>query len=329
VTYDCAGREASDQPRRSQAYRNRVAGPTSAGRADAVRRASPSRRRHDWARSRRGRNHRPRSRHRFAFVHIDLGPVDRPSRARTGFRRGSGCSRPARHRASGAKFGVIVKNLPAPCSSAGFGTLGLARSFGAQGSSSWKLPHRRAIPQRPFREVARGVHVYRANMLRRMRHPQSVLRRCQCGVWIPVKEPRTLTIHVIDDLGNGRPALDPAVSDRHWLPRKAPHVVVTRERVDRAPRRRSGESCGLRRHRVTGVTGKDFSNTACRRHGAGAGSTRRLRLRSRTGVGDRDRDLARRVRSARRSWPRISMSDAHTTSSMSDLGDGDFRSDQR
>lgn len=263
VTYDVRGAGASDRPRRRAHYALELLAADLRAVAAAVSPEAPVHVvGHDWGSIQAWEAiTEPGADHRFASYTSISGPcIDHVGywlRARLRLRPGA-VRDVARQARKSWYVGLIHLPLVLPLS----WRLGLARSFGPGIERLEGLPHRESYPARTLaRDGARGVQLYRANILRRLRRPQQRRTTVPVQVLIPVKD-RYVSSQLMDDLGQWTDRLwVRRVHAGHWLPRKAPHVVadcVTEliEHLDGAP-----ESRALRRTRVSGEAAAGTSRT--------------------------------------------------------------------
>jgi len=280
VTYDVRGAGASDRPWRRKHYRLEVLADDLRAVADAVSPNSPVHVvAHDWGSIQSWEAITdPGAEQRFSSYTSISGPsidhVGHWFRARLGLRP-KGLGEVARQVVKSWYIAMFQLPRLAPLG----WRLGVASSFGPGIEKLERLPHRDGYPSKTLaRDGARGVQLYRANMIRRLRHPQERHTTVPVQVLIPVKD-RYVSPQLMDHLAQWTDRLwVRRVQTGHWLPRKAPHVVSNAvseliDHLDGAP-----ESRALRRHRVTGSTGKEFANQLVVVTGAGSGIGRETAL---------------------------------------------------
>lgn len=280
VTYDVRGAGASDRPRRRKSYRLELLADDLRAVADAVAPDSPVHVvAHDWGSIQAWEAITdPGAEQRFASYTSISGPsIDHVAhwmRARVGLNPKS-LAQLGKQASRSWYIGLFQLPLIAPLG----WRLGVGKTFGPGIEKMEELPHRDGYPAKTIaKDGARGVQLYRANMLPRLRHPQERRTSVPVQVLIPLKD-RYVSPALMDDLDQWTDDLwVRRVHTGHWLPRKAPDVVarsVTElvEHVGGAP-----ESRSLRRHRITDTARKEYADALVVVTGAGSGIGRETAL---------------------------------------------------
>lgn len=280
VTYDVRGAGASDRPRARKHYRLELLADDLRAVADAVSpHAAVHLVGHDWGsiQSWEAITDAGGERRFASYTSISGPSIDHIgywTRARLR-PRPKPLAQVIRQASRSWYIGVFQVPLVAPLA----WRLGLARTFGPGIEKLEGLPHRDGYPAKTLaRDGARGVQLYRANVLRRLRHPQE--RRTSVPVQVIVAlQDRYVGAELVEDLSQWTDRLwVRRVHGGHWLPRKAPATVaraVTElvEHVGGAPQSRA-----LRRYRVGSDVHKEYDDRLVIVTGAGSGIGRETAL---------------------------------------------------